>query len=403
MRTGARVAVVGGGPAGAHCARRLAEHGFAVTLFEPRRAHEKACGGGIPARGLARFPFLRDPRLPGKLLHRCLLISPAGREAAVPLPEPLFVCSRAALHTFLLERAAIAGARLVAARVTGLERRGGAWELRVAGGPDASAATVGGEPCGPFEFLVAADGAAGACRRRLTGDRGGAGVSQGIGYFLNGLSEAVLTLKFFDRLHGYLWVFPRPDHSSAGICAPLGERPVAALRELMDRFLVERYGAAALAGAGTYAALIPAPAPAGPPVPIQGEGWAVAGDAGRFVDPLTREGIHYALLSGEILAETLRDGREEEYAPRWEAAAAGELRRAARCAVPFFEPRFLERMVALCGLSPAIARILADLIAGGQSYGTLRRRLILNAPAVALHCARRPWTAARRLSAARGN
>ncbi|MGH9798145.1 MAG: hypothetical protein ACRD5D_08305, partial [Candidatus Polarisedimenticolia bacterium] len=275
------------------------------------------------------------------------------------------------------------------------------WELRVAPGEVAAPVPAGGERCGPFQFLIAADGAAGACRRRLTGDRGGAGVSQGIGYYLDGVSEATLTLKFFDRLHGYLWVFPRPDHSSAGICAALGERPVAALRELMDRFLLERYGASALAGAGTFAALIPAPAPAGPPVPIQGEGWAVAGDAGRFVDPLTREGIHYALLSGEILAETLRDGREEAYVARWEAVAAGELLRAARWAAAFFEPRFLERMVTLCGLSPAIARVFADLIAGRQSYGTLKRRLVLNAPAVALDCVRARWSAASRLSDAR--
>src|SRR5438477_5325616 len=65
MRAGAsqRVAVVGGGPGGAQCARRLAEGGVEVTLFEPRSGFEKACGGGIPARGIERFPFLSDAEL----------------------------------------------------------------------------------------------------------------------------------------------------------------------------------------------------------------------------------------------------------------------------------------------------------------------------------------------------
>ena len=61
---GPRVAVIGGGPGGAQCARRLAEAGWPVTIFEPRWRFEKACGGGVPARGMERFPFLYDARLP---------------------------------------------------------------------------------------------------------------------------------------------------------------------------------------------------------------------------------------------------------------------------------------------------------------------------------------------------
>src|SRR5213596_3092514 len=88
---GKRVAVIGGGPGGAQCARRLAEAGVDVTVFEPRVRFEKACGGGIPARGLERYPFLLDTGLAGKAVRECLVVAPSGREARFTLEHPLYV------------------------------------------------------------------------------------------------------------------------------------------------------------------------------------------------------------------------------------------------------------------------------------------------------------------------
>src|SRR5438445_5412266 len=198
------VGIVGGGPGGAQCARSLRERGFEVTLFEPRSAFEKACGGGIPARGLEHFPFLRDPRNPAKIVTRCLVIAPSGREAEFPLRDPLAVVSRAELHTFLLERAAGAGARLVRARVTSFDRAGSSgWIVRAAAPAAAGAAHTEGH--GPFDFLVAADGAAGSARRRLSAALPPADLTQGLGYYVPGLSEDRITLKFYEGLDGYLW------------------------------------------------------------------------------------------------------------------------------------------------------------------------------------------------------
>jgi flavin-dependent dehydrogenase len=377
------VAIVGGGPAGAHCASRLAEAGARATLFEPRAAFEKACGGGLPERALRRFPFLADPRLPGRTIRRCLLVSPTGAETEFPLRDPLRVFCRADLHTFLLDRARAAGAAVEPLRVTGFRRdpADGRWTLGVSG-PDAAAAARG-----PFDFLVGADGAAGFCRRRLAGDTPAPLPSQGLGYYLPGISEDRITLKFYAGLHGYLWVFPRPDHSSAGICAMLGRPPAARLRELMDGFLRPRYGGAVLRRAGRFAALIPAAATDAGGRPPQGDGWALIGDAAGFVDPLTREGIHYALLSAELLAEALAAGRAGDYAGLWRAAAAGELAWAARHAAGFFRPAFVDRLVRLTGASRSIARVLSDLIGGTQPYHTLKRRLLLAAPRVAIEAA----------------
>ena len=198
-----------------------------------------------------------------------------------------------------------------------------------------------------------------------------------------------MTLKFFDGLDGYLWVFPRPGHSSVGICGGLGVRPAATLRALMDRFLRRQYGEARLARAIPYAALIPDAPPSPDPDTLRGDGWALVGDAGRFVDPITREGIYYALASAELLAACLAEGRPELYPARWSAEIGRELTWAARHVRGFFDRRFVERLVVLCALSPRIGRVMADLIAGRQRYRDLRRRLLRALPVVGWQVATR--------------
>jgi flavin-dependent dehydrogenase len=371
------VAIVGGGPAGAQCARALAERGVRVTLFEPRHGHEKPCGGGLPARAFDRYPFLADPRLPARRIGSCLVIAPSGREAVFELADPIRVVSRADLHRFMIDRAVAAGATRIAGRVLTIDRTGGVWWLGAAAEGHAP------ERRGPFDFLVAADGAAGSCRRRLAGApaRGGS-LAQGIGFHLPGPVEDRIVLRFHERLHGYLWVFPRLDHASAGICATLGSRSAAGLRALLETDLRARYGAAALAAARPYAALIPG-APAAPDgTATQGEGWALAGDAGDCVDPLTREGIYHAMRSGDLLAAALAAGRPREYAAAWAREAAPDLAWAAGHSAGFFSTPFIERLVRLCGASATVARVMSDLIAGRQPYRRLKARLVLNAPRI---------------------
>jgi geranylgeranyl diphosphate/geranylgeranyl-bacteriochlorophyllide a reductase len=42
-----RVAILGGGPAGAFAAEQLAAAGLEVSLFDEKLAWEKPCGGGL--------------------------------------------------------------------------------------------------------------------------------------------------------------------------------------------------------------------------------------------------------------------------------------------------------------------------------------------------------------------
>ena len=115
-------------------------------------------------------------------------------------------------------------------------------------------------------------------------------------------------------------------------------------------------------------------------LPLVSASWARVGDAAGLVDPLTGEGIYYALRSGELLAEALRAGDPASYAARVEEDFVRELRCAAAWQPTFFRTRWLgasipERMLQLLRRSRRFAALVDDLFAGSQGYRGLKWRL----------------------------
>src|SRR5262249_29884262 len=53
-----RVAVLGGGPAGAFAAERLANAGVNTVVIDEKLAWEKPCGGGLTYKAWSQYPFL---------------------------------------------------------------------------------------------------------------------------------------------------------------------------------------------------------------------------------------------------------------------------------------------------------------------------------------------------------
>src|SRR6266481_6077910 len=104
------------------------------------------------------------------------------------------------------------------------------------------------------------------------------------------------------------------------------------------------------------------------------------GDAAAWVDPLTGEGLFYAIRSGELLGRALASGCPEKY-PAWvKAAFSTELEFAARIVRRFYRGSFLgsavtTRMVQFLRRSPVFRQLMSDLFSGTQDYSSLKRRL----------------------------
>ena len=124
------VAILGGGPAGAFAAERLAAGGLRTIVFDEKLAWEKPCGGGLTYKAYQQYPFLLENPAPKKLVHETMIGAPNKGEAKMRLNRPLVIYSRFDLNQMLLDRAEKAGAELEKTRVLGIERKDRGWRLR---------------------------------------------------------------------------------------------------------------------------------------------------------------------------------------------------------------------------------------------------------------------------------
>lgn len=368
-----RVAIVGAGPAGSLLAWRLAGDGARVTLFDASHPREKPCGGGVTPRAVDRLPPPPDDDpLPGRRVHTCAFDSGEGERVEVTLPRPMVVASRRELDGWLLRRATAAGARHVAERVRAVES-------------DGRVKTATRETS--FDLVVGADGATSLVRRRFLGPLPPGRVVMAVGWFARGSAPA--SVAFAPGLPGYLWLFPRPDHVGVGICAPLGGLPTRQLLDRLERTVARDHPALADDEARRYAHTIPSPDTRESSIlEVAGPRWALVGDAAALADPVTGEGIHHALRSAELLADTLRDdGSAAAYPARVLEDLGRDLLKAAAIRDRFFSPGFPRRMVRYSIWSPAIRQVLTDLVLGEQGYLGLKRRLLQAGPRFLLEAA----------------
>ena len=367
------IAVVGGGPAGALAASLLAEGGREVLVFEEKLAWEKPCGGGLTHKALKQYPFLAETQIEHNLLRRCELISPSGKSVQFEMKHPLAIFSRFALNGLLLERARLAGAEIRKERVKHLERRGDEWTLSTAVGEYRAS------------DLVLAAGARSALRSYLTQAFAADDLMITAGYFIPGHSSLV-KVQFLKGIAGYIWIFPRADHFSAGICGRSGTISTAEMRRVLEEWLARN--GFDIGGARFYSHIIPSLCTETlDQLKVSGESWMLVGDCAGLVDPITEEGLYYALRSGELCAQALLAGQPELYQLSLEEEILPELRLAAGVSQRFytgqaFGESVLELMVKFTAESESFREVMRELFAGTQGYRGLRSRLYCSLPKI---------------------
>jgi flavin-dependent dehydrogenase len=303
----------------------------------------------------------------------CELVSPAGRRARFGLRHPLAIFSRFTLNGLLLERALRTGVKLRKERVIRISGTDGDWHLTT---PNAEYRAT---------CLVLAAGARNPFRGQFLSPISPDDLMVTAGYLIPGHSSLV-QIQFLKEITGYIWVFPRPDHVSAGIVAKIGETSTAELRGRLEQWLSENDFS--LEGARFYSHILPAfRAQTLDQMEVCGEGWTMIGDSAGLVDPITGEGLYYALRSADLCAEALLAEHPEEYRARLNEEILPELKLAARISQRFYTGQIfgesvLERMISLTQQSESIRDLMSDLFAGIQGYRDLRSRLLRIVPSL---------------------
>ena len=192
-------------------------------------------------------------------------------------------------------------------------------------------------------------------------------LSLALGFYIPGIHHQDSVVAGFQEpgFQGYLWSFPRVDHSSVGILRWLPHANAADLRERVARFIDDRYPAQVLAKR-FYAATIPCLSVESlRSQRVCGAGWALLGDAAGFADAITGEGIFYALRSAELLASAVAASLRERF--------FGSSHR---------QDSLVERAVRLAARSRTAAGAADELIAGRLGYDGFLAMLIRKSPRI---------------------
>jgi len=391
--------IVGAGPAGSFAAELLAKSGARVALFDGRPEGEpKACGGGVTAKALNAWPQLLNAV--GRTIHELDLYSPSSKKLHLELDEPFAIYSRIAFDCYLRDRARDAGAHVISEKISArkVERAGDGWRLKSDSGNEWQGS-----------LLIGADGANSGIAKMLAGKLPPSDMEVAFGYRapLPSNGEAPAVVAFLPGWVGYAWAFPRPDHISFGIATTQDAFEHEPLDDLLWRFMIgyyhQREGAKVKfwdvekepsatahirahldSTAERYAARIPGlAAETWDQRTTCGDDWALLGDAAGFADPVTGEGIYYALRSGELLAQSYLSGDFRSYEQLWRADFGAELRRAAQMRRRFYGnfwgAPFTERMIEFARGHRGVKRVLGDLVAGEQGYTDLKKKLVKTA------------------------
>jgi geranylgeranyl reductase family protein len=354
------VIVVGAGIGGATAAYFLGEVGCRVLVLERERLPRyKPCGGGVPSSVFRHFPFPLD----GAIEARAARIRYSYRgeeEVTIPLPgEPVTMVMRDKFDALILGQAKCEVREAVS--VTEVVE-------------DEDSVTVFTKDGQEFRgrYLIGADGANSTTARELGLRRGkfmGAAIEAEVPLSSRAMADWAQTALFeFGALrYGYLWIFPKREHLSVGI-GSFGKRKEK-LRDILRQEMA-KFGIS-LDGVTLH----------GHPLPIyiRSERLNTArsllvGDAASLMDPLSGEGIRYAVKSARLAVEAIIQGELDKYTTWIQREIGDNLRQARRLVALFYGLQRLCFHLGAC--NPKVTRLLAKILNDQATYSDLSRRIL---------------------------
>jgi geranylgeranyl reductase family protein len=386
------VIIAGAGPGGATAAKILGEAGVSTLLLDKSAfPRDKPCGGGISARALARFPYLKDAltKIPTSWINKVHFESPSGFVVDYRSADPLYLMIRRCEFDHVLFT--MAGRHVEVA--TGLVRKIGFHADDVSVSTDLHEYRA--------RMVIGCDGA-NSIVARASGLRTGSVQSDYAIDMMEETPQQELSTPERDRMYiyyrirshyGYGYVFPKTSHLNVGVGFKL-DYYLSNLRgehyAHHQAFVDDLKSKQLLAGQSNRANFRAFPLPISGPLPrTYADRVLLAGDAGGFVNALTAEGIYYAMVSGELAAraaiDAIRAGnfgsaQLRGYEAAWKREIGDELANSVRLQkLLLADPTRIDRIVRAAGRHAVLADLLARFATGALTHAQFKRSMLRRA------------------------
>ena len=296
------VIIVGSGPAGTSCAKKLAENGFSVKVFDKRQeiGSPKRCGEGLDER---------VQEMIGKIPERCIaqkikgarIYAPNGKYLEAVLEYGGFVLERKVFDKWMAEKAVKVGAQIQAnTLISSLIKNNGYFT------------GVRGEFSGEeFEekakMIVCSTGAESPLRNQALKVYSKPNlIDSCLQYEMSGvdIDSDFIHIYMGNKIapRGYTWIFPKgKERANVGVGVIPGEKTA---KFYLDNFINAKQeikkGSIIEVNAGC--------------VPVGGmlenmvaNGFLICGEAAHHVNPIHGGGIKEAIISGRLAADVISD------------------------------------------------------------------------------------------------
>jgi geranylgeranyl reductase family protein len=361
------VIVVGAGPAGATLAYELAKRGIGVLLLEKEKLpRHKCCAGGVTSKTAKLLDFDISEVLED-VIYEVTFTFNLGNPYLGQHNQPLmYTVMRDVFDYFLVKKAQQLGAVLIEGqKVTQIQVTGDWVEISTADNIFRS------------RLVVGADGAYSIVAREL-------GMGRSIEYVTGIESEIVVSeeelAKWKSRVQmelgcvpgGYAWVFPKRDHLSIGVGGHTSK--VRHLKHHHQKFLNSlSIGNYTVTRSSSH--LIPTCTKGGL---VWQDKALLLGDAAGLADPLTGEGIYYAILSAQLAAPVIASSlahdkvKLEDYQEAVDEKIMSELRIAR--VLSKFLVRFPHLAFGMFKRGDGVWRAGCGLMSGELKYADIKER-----------------------------
>lgn len=384
------VVVIGAGPAGSTAAKVLADNGVRVLLIDKSSfPRDKPCGGGLTLKVLQRFPYTRD-LIESYSSSGCFYASSLSCKSELHNDKPILaMILRKKFDEGLMKVAMKSGTCFLSGKtVVDIRKKKDKMIVILDDGGEIES-----------QVVIGCDGVGSVVAKKTGLHSQRSNVDRGICIFDEYPMSKKTICQFFTEkklvhifvnlygLKGYGWIFPKENCVNIGIGVYQLEGETnqdnGNLREVYENYIALLKENAIIPKDIKSKKLRGGILPVWPLEKTYGVGVLLCGDAAGLINPVSGEGIYFAMVSGEIAAKVtikaLKKGDTSEqflsiYQKRWKQDFGRYLKYQAH-AVKYWG-RKTDRFIRRFNHDKKLSDLCLSILIGQVSIGQVRWKLL---------------------------